>query len=160
MHILHAILAQATSPTTTAKSKSGGSSELSLVFIVFIFVGAYFFFIRPRQQRMRRQQVTAKQLAVGDLVISAGGIHGKIVSLDDDVAEVEVAPNVVLTFLKRAINVHPEVARAPQGPVDDDDDWDVTPAADRTALPAADGEDDIPAHPGDEAPDLPPSGDV
>jgi preprotein translocase subunit YajC len=159
MHILHAILAQATSPTTTAKSKSGGSSELSLVLIVFIFVGAYFFFIRPRQQRMRRQQVTAKQLAVGDLVISAGGIHGKIVSLDDDVAEVEVAPNVVLTFLKRAINVHPEVARTP-GPVDDDDDWDVAPSPDPSALPAAGDEDDIPPHPGDESPDLPPSGDI
>jgi len=159
MHILHALIAASTSPTTTGKSKSGGSSELSLVIIVFIFAGAYFFFIRPRQQKFKRQQVTAKQLAVGDLVISAGGIHGKVVALDSDVAEVEVAPDVVLTFLRRAINVHPEVARAQDSAPDIDDEWDVTPADDRAALPPAD-EDRVPPNPGDEGPDLPPSGDV
>ena len=159
MHILHALIAS-TSPTTTGKSKSGGSSELSLLLIVFVFAGAYIFFIRPRQQKFKRQQVTAKQLDVGDLVISAGGIHGKIVALDSEVAEVEVAPDVVLTFLRRAINVHPGAAVA-QDQEPDDDEWDVTPRDDPAQLPpAADEEDHTLPQPGDADPDPPLSGDV
>ncbi len=105
---------------------------------------------------MKRQQVVAKQIDVGDLVISAGGIHGKVVALDDDVAEVEVAPNVVLTFLRRAINVHPGVAQAPEPDPEPEDEWDEPD--DRAALPSA-GEDPTPPASDDSDPDLPPSGD-
>ncbi len=112
MHLLHTLLAASTTATTTSGSKkSKSSSELPLLIIIVVFAAGYLFFIRPRQQRIKQQQQKARQLAVGDPVITAGGIHGKIVGLDADVAEVEVAPGVVLTVLTRSVSLHPDAPR-------------------------------------------------
>lgn len=119
MHHLFSILAATT--TTTAKSKSSASSNYTLLFIIVLFAAVYLLFIRPRQQKMRQQQTAARQLTVGDPVVTAGGIHGTLVSLTDDQAEVEVAPGVVMTFLRRAVNARPGAAAAPQTDEHEDD---------------------------------------
>lgn len=105
MHAFLNILA-ATSTTTKSSHKSS-SSTYTLLFIVAIFGGVYFLLIRPRQQKLRQQQTQARQLSVGDEVVSAGGIYGRVVAIDADVAEVEVAPGVVMTFLRRSVNARP-----------------------------------------------------
>lgn len=104
MHFLIHVLAQSTPPTTAKASKSSGSSVAPLLIIVVIFAVVYFLFIRPRSQRMRQQQTAAKQLSVGDEVMSAGGIYGRVVALDNDAVEVEVSKGVVMTFTRRAIS--------------------------------------------------------
>jgi preprotein translocase subunit YajC len=109
MHILTTLLAATT--TTAKSSKSSGSSSYTIIFLLVIVVAAYFLLIRPRQQRARQAQATARQIAIGDEVVSAGGIYGRVVSLDTDSAEVEVAPGVVMRFLRRAISIPP----APRG---------------------------------------------
>jgi preprotein translocase subunit YajC len=50
-------------------------------------------------------QHAAMQDAVeaGDEIISAGGIHGRVVEIGDDTAQVEIAPNVTVTLDRRAI---------------------------------------------------------
>lgn len=105
MHQALSILAATT--TTVAGSKKSTSSSYTFLFIIVLFAAAYFLFIRPRQQRLRQQQTVAKQLAVGDEVVTAGGINGTLMSLSDDLAEVEVAPGVVITFLRRAVSAKP-----------------------------------------------------
>jgi preprotein translocase subunit YajC len=122
MHALLHILAVGTS-TTTKTSKKSSSSTYTLLFIVVIFGAVYFLFLRPRQQRMRQQQTAAKTLSVGDEVVSAGGIYGRVVAMDGDVAEVEVAPGVILTFLRRAVNARtdaPPAAASAEPPMDDE----------------------------------------
>jgi preprotein translocase subunit YajC len=119
MHTLYHILAVG-SATTTKGSKHSSSSAVTLIFIVVIFAAVYLLFIRPRQQRMRQQQTQARQLAIGDDVVSAGGIQGKIVAMDSEVAEVEVAPGVVLTFLRRAVNPRPADAKPSSPPPEDE----------------------------------------
>ena len=70
-----------------------------------LFLGLmWFVLIRPQQQRVRRQQELVAALRVGDQVITAGGIVGRIVALDDDEAHIEVAPGVVMRFLRLAVN--------------------------------------------------------
>ncbi|MGH9181144.1 MAG: preprotein translocase subunit YajC, partial [Acidimicrobiales bacterium] len=60
--------------------------------------------VRPQQQRARRQRELVASLAVGDEVVTAGGIVGRIVSLDDEEARLEVSPGVVLRFVRFAVN--------------------------------------------------------
>ena len=139
MHAILHILAVGTS-TTTKTSKKSSSSTYELLFIVVIFAAVYFLFLRPRQQKMRQQQTAAKQLAIGDQVVSAGGIYGRVVAMDGDVAEVEVAPGVVLTFLRRAVNASPNARPAAAEPPTDDE-WPGD--RDRTF----DAEDEPPDHP-------------
>ncbi len=120
MHAFLNILA-ATSTTTKSSHKSSGSTY-TLLFIVAIFGGIYFLLIRPRQQKMRAQQTQARQLSVGDEVVSAGGIYGRVVAMDADVAEVEVAPGIVMKFLRRAISAAPG-GNPPPKPEPSEDEW-------------------------------------
>ena len=134
MHTTLSLIAATT--TTVAGNKSSSSSSLPLLIIILVFAGAYFLLIRPRQQKMRQQQVAARQLEVGDEVVTAGGIHGTLVALRDDTAEVEVAPGVVMTFLRRAVNAKPRpVGQAVEEPVEDPGDEDHEPG--ETAGPAS-----------------------
>lgn len=104
MHPSLIALAQATATTAAKSSKSSSGSYLPLLIIIAIFVVGYILFIRPRQQRARQQQSASRQVAVGDEVMSAGGIYGRVVALDADSVEVEVSPGVVMTFTRRAIS--------------------------------------------------------
>lgn len=70
-----------------------------------LFLGLmWFVLIRPQQQRVRRQAQLVASLQVGDEVVTAGGIVGRIVGLEDDEAHIEVAPGVVMRFLRLAVN--------------------------------------------------------
>jgi preprotein translocase subunit YajC len=40
-------------------------------------------------------------------VVTASGLYGRLVSLDSDTAEVEVAPGVVISMMRRAVNPRP-----------------------------------------------------
>ena len=151
MHTVLILLASTTSTTVAGKSKS--SSTLPLLILVALFVLVYALFIRPRQQRMRQQQTTARQLGVGDEVVSAGGIQGKVVAIDSDVAEVEVAPGVVLTFLRRSISPRPGTTASANRPDPEpvDDKWDL-PASDEGSKRSGDDQPGTggagPEHPG------------
>ena len=73
-----------------------------LVTFVFIAIG-WCLIVRPQQQRMREQRELVAALAPGDRVITAGGIHGELVSVDDETVELRVAAGVVLTIARPAI---------------------------------------------------------
>jgi preprotein translocase subunit YajC len=121
-------LAQSTTATTLAKSTKSSGSYVPLLVIVVIFGLLYFLFLRPRQQRLRQQQTVSKSLSVGDEVMSAGGIFGRVVALDSDAVEVEVAPGVVMTFIPKAVSLRPGTAggaRSAAEPVDEP--WQVEP---------------------------------
>ena len=120
MHVALTILA-ATTPTTAGKHKSS-SSIAPFVIIIVVFAAVYLLFLRPRQQRMRQQQTAARQLSVGDQVVTAGGIQGRLVAIDANVAEVEIAPGVVITMLRRAVSPSPD-ARPPSTPPPVEDEW-------------------------------------
>lgn len=82
-----------------------------------LFLGAmWLLLVRPQQERVRRHRQLIATLAVGDEVVTAGGILGRIVQLDDDRVHVEVAPGVVLRLLRPAINARPADDAAGAGP--------------------------------------------
>ena len=51
-----------------------------LVMIIVIF---YFFMIRPQQKKQKELKKFRESMAVGDKVVTIGGIHGKILSVDE-----------------------------------------------------------------------------
>ncbi|HEX2701609.1 MAG TPA: preprotein translocase subunit YajC [Acidimicrobiales bacterium] len=91
-----------------------------LVFLALM----WFLLVRPQKERVRRQQELVASLEVGDEVITAGGVVGRIVALDDDEAQIEVAPGIVLRFLRLAVNarVTDEVPSAALGEPEGADD--------------------------------------
>jgi preprotein translocase subunit YajC len=101
---LHALAVLAATTTTAAGAKKG-SSSVFFIFILVLFVAVYFLYLRPRQQRAKQARTQAAQLSVGDSVMSVGGIIGTVVGIEDGEVRVEVAPGVVMTFIRRAINM-------------------------------------------------------
>jgi preprotein translocase subunit YajC len=142
MHTLSNILVAAATTTTTHSSKKSSGSTYTLLIIIVLFAGVYLLFIRPRQQRVRQQQTAARQLEVGDQVVTASGLYGRLVSLntDTDTAEVEVAPGVVISMMRRAVNPRPGASTA-----------STPPRADERGSSAESGDDDLP----DDKPDQP-----
>ena len=56
----------------------GGSGLSFIIMMVLIFVVMWFFMIRPQQKRQKELNNFRNSLEVGQKVITAGGIYGKI----------------------------------------------------------------------------------
>jgi preprotein translocase subunit YajC len=72
----------------------GASPFGMLVPMLLIFLIFYFLLIRPQQRRQRELETMIKGLEKGDQVVTAGGLHGKVVGITDDVLTLEIAQNV------------------------------------------------------------------
>lgn len=81
---------------------AGGGYQM-LIMIGIIIVVFYFFMIRPQQRKQKAELKMRESLAKGDKVITIGGIHGRIVSVDDLTALVEVDNGVKIKFEKSAL---------------------------------------------------------
>jgi preprotein translocase subunit YajC len=78
----------------------------TLAFIGIVFFAFYFLILRPQRQEQRKREEAINQLAKGDKVVTAGGIHGVLANVSGkDTVEVEVAKNVRLTFNRTSISV-------------------------------------------------------
>jgi preprotein translocase subunit YajC len=86
-----------------------------LLILPVFFILMWVLFILPQQKRVKAQQQFISMLSVGDPVVTAGGIHGTIVGLDDETVRLEVADGVELRLARGAING----AQAERPPVDD-----------------------------------------
>lgn len=86
-----------------AQAEGQGDPLLSLLPIVLIFVVFYFLLIRPQNKRQKEHKEMVANLAVGDEVVTAGGILGKITELGDDFVHVQVADGVILKVQRQTL---------------------------------------------------------
>jgi preprotein translocase subunit YajC len=99
-----------------AQASGGGGSFTPLLLIVLLFGVMYFMMIRPQQKRRREAQAMQSSLGPGDEIVTIGGLHATVVSVEDDVVTVEISPGVEVRFARpaiaRVINQH-QVAEEP-----------------------------------------------
>ena len=91
---------------------AGSQPAPGLGYEQFIFFGGiiaifYFFMIRPQQKRAKEERLFREGLSKGDKVMTIGGIHGIIESLDEKTAMVKVDSNTKLKFDKTALRAVP-----------------------------------------------------
>jgi preprotein translocase subunit YajC len=92
-----------------------------LFFLVAILAGAYLLIIRPTRRRAREVDSLQRSLAVGSEVMLTSGIFGRVLEIDDERAEIEIAPDVVIAVHRGAIGkVVPEVASIEDSEVGED----------------------------------------
>jgi preprotein translocase subunit YajC len=70
-----------------------------------ILLGAVFYFllIRPQRARQQQQRTLLNSLSRNDRVVTIGGFHGTLQSVDEDTVRIELAPGTVATLSKAAI---------------------------------------------------------
>jgi preprotein translocase subunit YajC len=85
--------------------------------LIVVFGAAWLLFIMPARRRKMSHAAMQDALAVGDEIISAGGLHGTVKAFEDDTVQVEIAPGVVATLDRRAVAA---VAREVEVEIDPD----------------------------------------
>lgn len=73
-----------------AQEDTGGGGTTTLIFLGLMVAVFYFFIIRPQRQRQKAQQELSASLEIGDDVRTIGGIHGRILTIDEDSVLLEV----------------------------------------------------------------------
>ena len=78
-----------------------------LTLIVPMFAIFYFLILRPQGQRQKQLRASINNLRRGDVVVTAGGILGKVVkaaAADEPEILVEIADNVQVKVLKATLS--------------------------------------------------------
>ena len=78
---------------------------MGLLIIIVILGLAYVFLMLPARRRRQAHAAMQDSVGIGDEVITAGGLHGKVAELDDEagIVRLEIAPGTVVTLDRRAV---------------------------------------------------------
>lgn len=96
----------------TQAAEGGGIG--GLLMIVAMIVIFYFFMIRPQSKKQKEIKKAREAMGKGDKVVTAGGIYGKIHSINeaDNTIMVEIAPNVEIKVGRDSI--YPAATETPK----------------------------------------------
>lgn len=90
--------------TTNATGGEMMGSVASLALLILMFVVFYFILIRPQKKKDKELKEQMNKLAVGDKVITIGGLVGFVANIKDDQVTISTsAANTLVTFTKSAI---------------------------------------------------------
>ncbi len=85
------------------QDSAANGGMMNLIMIVALIAIFYFFMIRPQQKKQKEIKKFREALTVGDCVITAGGIHGKIRGVKENSFILEIADNVRITIDKGSV---------------------------------------------------------
>ena len=104
MNLLHILL----------QAPAAGGGSMGWIMIALFFVIIYFFMIRPQQKKQKEVQKMRENLKVGDKIITAGGIHGKIKDINEATVSIEIADNIRIKIDKASVFVANDGAQTPK----------------------------------------------
>ena len=80
-------------PSAGAGGAAPGGITAFLPFILIIVI-FYFLVFRPQQKKAKEHRDMVSNLKKGDRIITSGGIHGTIASIDDTTISLEVSDGI------------------------------------------------------------------
>ena len=106
------------------ENATGGGNMLSIILMVVLFIGVFYFFgVRPQKKQERQAAEMRNSLMVGDEITTIGGIIGKIVSIKEETMVIETTrDHTRIRLLKsavRSVDVRVEEARAAKAEVEE-----------------------------------------
>lgn len=101
MNFISAAHAQA----AAGAAPSTGSTLMSLLPIIVMFVILYFVMLRPQMKKQKELRAMLAALAKGDEVVTTGGVVGKITKVGDNYLGLEIAPNTEIQVQRSAVNM-------------------------------------------------------
>jgi preprotein translocase subunit YajC len=74
-----------------------------LIIVVVGFVLVWLLIVLPQRRRAAAHDRLVSALAVGDEIMTAGGLYGTVTRIGDDDVTVEIAPGVEVRIARRAV---------------------------------------------------------
>ncbi len=93
-------IASAMAQDAAADAPSMLGTFIPLILIIVIF---WFLLIRPQMKRNKEHRELVSSLSVGDEVITAGGLLGKITEVGESFVNVKLADNVEVSVQKHSV---------------------------------------------------------
>jgi len=86
-----------------AQADAAPDPLISFLPLILIFVVFYFLLIRPQNKRQKEHREMVTNLGVGDEVVTAGGVLGKVTEVSEQFLRIEVADGVQLRVQRHTI---------------------------------------------------------
>ena len=87
----------------TAAPAGGGMEQIFIM--IAMFAVFYFLMIRPQQKKAKEHRAMVEAVRRGDMVITAGGIVGKVAKVKEDgEVEVEIAEGIKVRVIRSTIS--------------------------------------------------------
>jgi len=86
-------------------SGQGGSPYGSWAMIALMGLVFYIFIIRPQQKKQKSQKQFTESVKKGDMIVTMGGIHGKILAMDDATISLEIDKGTKMKIEKTSISL-------------------------------------------------------
>jgi preprotein translocase subunit YajC len=96
-----------------AQGGEGGSIWSMVLMFGSIIAIFYFMIIRPQQKRAKERTVLLDSIKKGDKIITAGGIHGTVIGIEDKTVLVQIADNVKVKLERSSVSVVNKVGEVP-----------------------------------------------
>jgi preprotein translocase subunit YajC len=71
--------------------------------LIIIFAAIWLLFVLPARRRRTSHAAMQDSIETGNEIITAGGLHGIVTALEDDLVHLEIASGVVVTLDRRAV---------------------------------------------------------
>ena len=74
-----------------------------VIILAVVFAAMWLLLIRPQRRKQLEQSRMQDAIEVGDDVLTAGGIHGTVREMHDEIVHVEIAPGTTVRLDRRAV---------------------------------------------------------
>ena len=99
--MLHQLLAMA-----PPQGGQGGGEIYSTIIMFALIIGIfYFMIIRPQQKRAKEREQLLSTIKKGDKIVTAGGVHAKVISVEEKTVLIEIADNVKVKLERSSVAV-------------------------------------------------------
>jgi preprotein translocase subunit YajC len=88
-----------------AQGAQQGDGTSFIIMMVLMFAAFYFLLIRPQQKKQKQHTELVAGLKVGDEVLTAGGILGKITGVSEHYAVVAISDNTEIKIQKASVSM-------------------------------------------------------
>ncbi len=98
--VLSFFISDAAAQTAAPAASSPLSALLLPVLLIVVF---YFLLIRPQQKKQKEHRQMIEALAVGNEIVTGGGVLGKVTDLGDQFVTIEIATGVQVKVQRHSI---------------------------------------------------------
>ena len=92
--------AMAGAPGGAGGADGGFAAFQQFIPLIFMFAIFYFLLIRPQKKKSLEHKAMLESIKGGDDVITAGGVHGTVYAVDNDLVLLDVTNNVNIKITK------------------------------------------------------------
>src|SRR5438128_4683562 len=103
-----------------------GGAVPGYIFILVLLVLMWFLLIRPQRRRQVETQRMMEQLQVGKEIVTAGGLYGTVMAVEDGEVRIKIADGVEVRVAKRAVAGIVSEDEEPEAPVEPEEETPAT----------------------------------